>query len=230
MVNSFFEKLKKGMGIEGPAEAGVEEEIKKNAPKPAKVKKPQKGRQIKKLDATLPPPFKAEPIEKEVEEVEEFDETSSHLTPRSILSNSAIEEPKVEKEKPAKVPQKEKWFETEGELAADVYQTENDLVIQSAIAGVKPEDLEILMEGDVITIKGNREKPEDYNPPATLPRGPSERAYFTQECYWGPFSRKVILPVEIDPNRIEATMKEGILTIRLPKIEREKKRKIEVQT
>jgi HSP20 family protein len=210
-MTSFFEKLKKGMGIEGPVETGVEEKIEKKT-KPAKVKKPQKERQIKKLE------IKTELIEPEVEEVED----SQPITQK---------EEKVETKKPSFAPAaakalagkkategKEKWFETEGELAIDVYQTENDLIIQSAIAGVKPENLEILIEGDVITIKGNREKPEDGG------------AYFTQECYWGPFSRKVILPVEIDPNRIEATMKEGILTIRLPKIERERKRKIEVKT
>ncbi|GAH21149.1 unnamed protein product, partial [marine sediment metagenome] len=54
--------------------------------------------------------------------------------------------------------------------------------------------------------------------------------YFAQECYWGPFSREVILPVEVDPSRVEAAMKEGILTIRIPKILREKKRKISIKS
>jgi len=190
---SFFEKLKKGMGIEGPAEAGTEEEIEEK-PKPVRIKKPKKESkppiiQIKKLE------IRTEPIKKEGEE----DKSSS--SPFAVARED-----------------KEKWFEAEGELAIDVYQTENELVIQSAIAGVKPENLDILIEQDIITIKGSREKPEDGG------------AYFSQECYWGPFSRKVILPVEIDPNRIEATMKEGILTIRLPKILRERKRKIVVRS
>jgi len=114
---------------------------------------------------------------------------------------------------------KEKWFEREGELAVDVYQTEEELVIQSAIAGVKPETLDIAIESDVITIRGDRKKLEEKG----------EKNYFYQECYWGPFSRQIIAPVEIDPSRAQAVMKEGILTIRMPKIQREKKRKIEIK-
>ena len=70
-----------------------------------------------------------------------------------------------------------------------------------------------------MNIKGAREKPIEE----------SSTNYFYQECYWGPFSREIILPCEVDPSRVEATMKEGILTIRIPKIEREKKRKILVK-
>lgn len=107
----------------------------------------------------------------------------------------------------------------EGELAVDVYQTDGELVIQSAIAGVKPEELDISIEDDLVLIRGNRKKPAEK----------SEVNYFHQECYWGPFCRQIILPEEVDPSRAEATMKEGILTIRIPKIERKKKRKIEVK-
>jgi len=191
---SFFEKLKKGMGIEGP----VEEEIEKEVEKKAKMKKPKKL-EIKPFTKILMK-GKAEPIEPEVEK---------------------IEEPEVKKEKPSlvkAVKDKEKWFEPEGQLAIDIYQTENELVIRSAIAGVKPEFLDISFERDIIIIRGKREKPSE-----------EKGDYFSQECYWGPFSREIILPVEVDPNLAEATMKEGILTIRLPKIEREKKRVIKVR-
>jgi len=191
---NFFEKLKKGMGIEGP----VEEEIKKDVEKKAKMKKPKKL-EIKPFTKILMK-GKAEPIEPEVEK---------------------IEEPEVKKEKPSlvkAVKDKEKWFEPEGQLAIDIYQTENELVIRSAIAGVKPEFLDISFERDIIIIRGKREKPSE-----------EKGDYFSQECYWGPFSREIILPVEVDPNLAEATMKEGILTIRLPKIEREKKRVIKVR-
>jgi len=191
---SFFEKLKKGMGIEGP----VEEEIKKDVEKKAKMKKPKKL-EIKPFTKILMK-GKAEPIEPEVEK---------------------IEEPEVKKEEPSlvkAVKDKEKWFEPEGQLAIDIYQTENELVIRSAIAGVKPEFLDISFERDIIIIRGKREKPSE-----------EKGDYFSQECYWGPFSREIILPVEVDPNLAEATMKEGILTIRLPKIEREKKRVIKVR-
>ena len=191
---NFFEKLKKGMGIEGP----VEEEIKKDVEKKAKMKKPKKL-EIKPFTKILMK-GKAEPIEPEVEK---------------------IEEPEVKKEKPSlvkAVKDKEKWFEPEGQLAIDIYQTENELVIRSAIAGVKPEFVDISFERDIIIIRGKREKPSE-----------EKEDYFSQECYWGPFSREIILPVEVDPNLAEATMKEGILTIRLPKIEREKKRVIKVR-
>ena len=113
----------------------------------------------------------------------------------------------------------EKLFESEGQLAIDVYQTEKDLVIQSAIAGIKLKDLDISIEKDRLTIRGKREKPAE-----------SEKVnYFYQECYWGPFFREIFLPLEIDPKKSQATFKEGILTIRMPKIEREKMKKIEVK-
>ena len=105
-----------------------------------------------------------------------------------------------------------------GELAVDIYQTEEDLVIQTAIAGVRPEDLDISMERDVITIKGTRQKPSE-----------EDGDYFTQECYWGTFAREMILPVEVDSGRAEATMKEGVLTIQMPKIQKNKKRQISVR-
>jgi len=130
--------------------------------------------------------------------------------------NSEVEEKEEIAEKTE--IKKEKWFEPEGQLAIDMYQTETDLIIQSAIAGVSPESLDITMERDVITIRGIRAKPFE-----------EEGDYFIQECYWGAFSREVILPVEVDPDRAEASMKEGILTIRLPKILREKRRRIKIR-
>lgn len=111
------------------------------------------------------------------------------------------------------------WFEPEGELAVDVYQTEGEIVIQSTVAGVSPDDLDINIENDVVTISGTRNNP---NPD-------EEKNYFYQECYWGPFSRQVILPEEVDINRIEASLKDGIFTLRLPKMERQKVRKIKIR-
>jgi HSP20 family protein len=114
-------------------------------------------------------------------------------------------------------------FEQEGQLAIDIYQTENKLIIQSAIAGVKQEDLNIVIERDLISIKGKREEP-------IVQKDESEKKdYFVQECYWGPFSRKIVLPVEINPDNVEASMKDGVLVIQLIKVLREKKRKIEVK-
>jgi len=115
--------------------------------------------------------------------------------------------------------EKERWPEPEGELAVDMYQTENELVILSAIAGVKPEDLNLYLEGGVIFIEGERKKPIDE-------RG----EYLLQECYWGKFSRKIVLPVEINPEKISATFKDGILTIRIQKLSKERKRKILIKS
>jgi len=136
---------------------------------------------------------------------------------------------KVE-EKPANIKNEEesdrqktkraKWFEAEGQLTVDVYQTDQELVIQSVIAGVRPEDLDISIEKDLVTIKGRRERVAKDK----------ERNYFYQECYWGPFSREIILPTEVDVLRSEASMRQGVLTIRMPKIEREKKKKVTVRT
>ena len=109
--------------------------------------------------------------------------------------------------------------ETEGQLSIDVYQTPADIVIKSTIAGVKPENLDIAITNDMVTIRGRREAEEDLG----------KDDYFYQECYWGRFSREIILPCEVDPSRTEATMKEGVLTIKIPKIEREKKRKVVVK-
>lgn len=132
------------------------------------------------------------------------------------------EEIKIEEKKETKidVKEKEKWFEPEGELAVDIYQTENELIIQTAVAGIKPEDLDITIERDIVTIKGVRKN---------LFETTEKKDYFVQECYWGAFSRKIILPVEINPDNAKSLMKEGILTIYLPKMHREKERKIEIK-
>ncbi|HNP79764.1 MAG TPA: Hsp20/alpha crystallin family protein [Candidatus Pacearchaeota archaeon] len=111
------------------------------------------------------------------------------------------------------------WKISDGQLVVDVYETNNELVIQSAIAGIKNNKIDIGLENDVVIIKGERENPIKDN----------EKNYFTQECYFGPFSREIILPREVDTGRIEAKIKDGILTIRMPKIERAKNKKIEVE-
>ena len=133
-----------------------------------------------------------------------------------------VEEKLKRKSKKAQIESKEKqkdWLEPGGQLAIDVYQTDTDIVIQAPIAGIKKEDLDISIENDLVTIKGNREKPPEVE----------EKNYFYQECYWVPFSREIILPDEGDPSRAEASMREGILTLKIPRIEREKKRKIKIK-
>lgn len=126
---------------------------------------------------------------------------------------------KIEENKERIEQEKEGWFKKEGELAVDIYQTETKLIIQTAIAGIKPEDLNITIEKDVIIIKGNREEPLITE---------EKKDYFVQECFWGPFSKKIVFPVEVDSDEAEASMKDSVLIIQLPKISQEK-RKIEVK-
>jgi HSP20 family protein len=108
---------------------------------------------------------------------------------------------------------------SEGQLTIDVYQTENDIVIKSTIAGVKPEDLDVSISNDMISIKGERKNDEQV---------PDENYYY-QECYWGSFSRSVVLPVDVLSEKSEASLKNGILTIRLPKADVTKTKKIQVR-
>ena len=109
--------------------------------------------------------------------------------------------------------------DAEGQLTIDVYQTDTEIVIKSTIAGVKPEDLDVSINNDMVTIKGERKNEEVV----------SVENYYYQECYWGHFSRSVVLPVDIISDKAEASLKNGILTIRLPKADTTKIKKIQVR-
>jgi HSP20 family protein len=109
--------------------------------------------------------------------------------------------------------------DAEGQLTIDVYQTENDVVIKSTIAGVKPEDLDVSINNDMVTIRGERKNEEEV----------TGENYYYQECYWGSFSRSVVMPTDIIPEKAEASLKNGILTIRLPKAATNKVKKIQVR-
>lgn len=106
----------------------------------------------------------------------------------------------------------------EGHLTIDVFQTEDEIVIHSTIAGVDTNDLDISVTNDMVTIKGKR-APEQKIKPSD---------YYWQELYWGPFSRSIILPVDVDADAAKASMKNGLLTIRLPKMDRVKTKKIRI--
>jgi HSP20 family protein len=108
---------------------------------------------------------------------------------------------------------------TEGQLTVDVYQTADDIVVESAIAGVKPEDIDVNVTSDSISIRGARHHEQEVR----------ESDYLYQECYWGRFARSIILPQEIDPENAEVSFKNGILTVRLPKVNKRKTRKLKVR-
>ncbi|MBI2010824.1 MAG: Hsp20/alpha crystallin family protein [Candidatus Colwellbacteria bacterium] len=109
--------------------------------------------------------------------------------------------------------------EVEGQLAIDVYQTPDEIVVESTIAGVEPGDLDIDVTSESVTIKGERRKEMKV----------TDDDYFYQECFWGRFSRQVILPQEVDPDKANSVIKDGVLTIHLPKIHRDRARKISVK-
>lgn len=144
---------------------------------------------------------------------------------QEIVKKVKVEEISVKKEAPEKKlliePERpeEQWVD-DGELTVDVYQTGDDIVLQSAVAGVKPEDLDIAIENDMVTIKGERRN---------ITRE-EKKNYIHQECFWGTFSRQVILPEEVDSNRAEASFQNGILTLRLPKVNRQKIKKIKLSS
>jgi len=100
-------------------------------------------------------------------------------------------------------------FDQAGELVVDVYETKADFIVLAAIAGVQIKDLDISLEKDMMVIKGDRCNPHAH----------PDKKYFYQECYWGPFSRKVVLPENIDIDSADAQIDKGILTIKIPKNE-----------
>lgn len=109
--------------------------------------------------------------------------------------------------------------QNDGQLTIDVFQTDDDVVIQSTIAGIDPEkDIDISITTDMVTIKGTRSPEQKIK----------SSDYYYQELYWGPFSRSVILPVDVDTESAKASYKNGILTVRLPKIEKIKTKKIKI--
>lgn len=117
------------------------------------------------------------------------------------------------------------WFEQqedsaeEGQLAVDVYQTPEDIVIKTMVAGVRPEDLDISITRDMVTIKGTRESANEA----------TEDNFFFKELYWGTFTRTIVLPQEIEVEGAEAVEKHGLLIIRLPKIDKGRQTKLRVK-
>jgi len=147
---------------------------------------------------------------------------SEELEPDEVDSEEML---MVEDEAPKVAPKNsgetaEDWLsDYEGQLNIDMYQTKDNVIIKSTIAGVRPEDIDITVANDMLTIKGARRKEETV----------AQDDYFYQECYWGNFSRSVIIPVDIDSEEIEADLKDGILTVIIPKAAKAKTKKVKVK-
>ena len=115
----------------------------------------------------------------------------------------------------------DEWNEDEpvaGQLAVDVYETRERLMVKGRVAGVNKGDLDLSISDNTLTIKG------------TLSAGNEEDVenYFLQECYWGEFSRSLVLPVPVKEDEIEAVLKDGVLTISFSKLKQDTIKKIEV--
>lgn len=114
----------------------------------------------------------------------------------------------------------EEWMDEEmGQLAVDVYQTKENVVIKAPIAGVSPDNIDIEVAEDVVTIRGERVEDKEVD----------REHYYVQECYWGSFSRSVILPTSTIAEKAAASLKDGVLTISIPKVQQDKVKKIKVK-
>ncbi len=137
----------------------------------------------------------------------EFDE-ERHI-PVSHTGKGAARVAEIPEEDPA-----------EGQLAVDVYQTPSHIIVKTMVAGVKPEDLDVSITRDMVTIKGKRERQVETN----------DQDHFFQELYWGAFSRTILLPQEVEVEGAEAVEKHGLLMIKLPKIDKSRQAKLKVKS
>jgi HSP20 family protein len=109
--------------------------------------------------------------------------------------------------------------QTTGTLSVDIYTKDNDLVIVAPIAGASLENISVLVENDLLIIKGERRPPENVD----------DSAYEHRECFWGPFSRTIVLPRDVDYDNVRAYYHNGILMIRIPKKTEVQTKRIEIQ-
>lgn len=128
-------------------------------------------------------------------------ERRTHIQPRAQDWNPAGDEP-------------------QGELAVDVYQTPDAIVVKALVAGVQPTSIDIALTREMLTVSGTREDEREVE----------DDGYFQRELYWGSFSRTILLPEEVDVDMAEASEKHGILMIRLPKINKKRQTKLKVRT
>lgn len=113
----------------------------------------------------------------------------------------------------------EESADEEGQLTVDIYDDGQNIVIQSAVAGVKPEDIDISLQEQTLTIRSSRKRQHEVR----------DENFYYKELFWGAFSRSIILPEEVDFQKAEAAMKHGLLTIKLPKKDKgEKKIRVKI--
>ena len=109
--------------------------------------------------------------------------------------------------------------DSEGQLPVDVYQTPNEIVIRTFVAGVRPDELNVSISRDMVVIEGSRDERDTVG----------EDDYFTRELFWGSFSRTILLPQEVDVDNSSAGAKDGLLTLILPKLDKARQTKLRVK-
>jgi HSP20 family protein len=110
--------------------------------------------------------------------------------------------------------------EQEAELAVDVSQTPTEILIKTMVAGVNPDELDVSISQEMVVIKGSRRESHHME----------DNDYFHKELYWGSFSRTILLPAEVKAEEAIAELRHGLLTIRLPKIDKQKQTKLRIKT
>lgn len=153
-----------------------------------------------------------------------FKEKESFFKKMINVINSDYEEDDYEEESSDReaLEEKEDWIEKENDeaqLTVDMHQTPKEIVINAMVAGVDPSDLDISINREMVEIKGKRSQA----------RSAHKDDYFYQELYWGSFARTILLPQEIEVEESEANIENGLLTITMPKIDKNKTQKLKVK-
>jgi HSP20 family protein len=226
-MSSYLENLKKGMELDEETQETPEETVELVS---ENIVETDEGIQIEKVETPVKAKKKAAPKKKPVvkkkttPKKKPSQKKKPELKKEEPLPEMVFEEPKaLEKEKETILiasKKEDKWTKPEGELAVDIYQTEKNIIIRSAIAGVKMTDISIVLEGDMLIIRGERKRPKDSE---------EIKDSFCQECHWGAFSKKIILPVSIDEDHIDATIKDGILELKMKIINRSGQKEIKIK-
>jgi HSP20 family protein len=139
----------------------------------------------------------------------------------AFLSDDEVQQDNNQPANEQPMPEEDDWADEEpvaGQLAVDVYETREKLVVKGRVAGVNKSELDVSISDNTLSIRG------------TLSAGNEDGVenYFLQECYWGEFSRSLVLPVPVKEDEIEAVLKDGVLTISFAKVKQDTVKKIEV--
>ena len=150
------------------------------------------------------------------DDYDSFDDDFQQPAPRRTMTPAASAAP-------ASRPAIQEHFEEEhtesGQLPVDVYQTPNEIVIRTFIAGVRPDEINVSISRDMVVIEGSRATAESV----------SDSDYFHQELFWGSFARTILLPQEVDVDACTAGAKDGLLTLVLPKLDKARQTKLRVK-